>query len=74
MDKTSLKGLFDFIMHMPDEVEPTGPPDPVPPILAAIEELGLKLEAAKGPVEVLVIDSVLAHMKGGRKNSARITG
>ena len=58
VDKTNLKGLFDFIMHMPDEVEPISPPDPVPSILAAFQELGLKLQAAKGPIEVLVIDSV----------------
>ena len=32
--------------------------DPAPSLLTAIQELGLKLESAKGPVEVLVIDSV----------------
>jgi len=43
---------------------PTGPgatasaSDPVPSIFTAIQELGLKLESAKGPVRVLVIDSV----------------
>jgi uncharacterized protein (TIGR03435 family) len=58
VDKTNLEGLFDFIMHLPDEVEPAGPPDPVPSIITALQELGLKLEAAKGPVEVLVINSV----------------
>ena len=32
--------------------------DPVPSLFTAIQELGLKLESAKGPVKVLVIDSV----------------
>src|SRR5204863_7096121 len=32
--------------------------DPVPSLFTAVQELGLKLESAKGPVEVLVIESV----------------
>jgi len=70
-DKTGLSGLFDFNVKFTPEgalstapvAGPGGPPpaaDPQAPSLftALQEELGLKLESAKGPVEVLVIDSV----------------
>jgi uncharacterized protein (TIGR03435 family) len=87
IDKTGLKGLFDFILQfsqeglntpgLPGAPIPVGPPgggagpaivggggpapatagDPVPSIFTAIQDLGLRLESAKGPVEVLVIDS-----------------
>jgi uncharacterized protein (TIGR03435 family) len=49
----------------PPGIGPAGPvgapaaaADPVPSLFTAIQELGLRLESAKGPVEVLVIDSV----------------
>jgi uncharacterized protein (TIGR03435 family) len=36
---------------------PTAAADPVPSLFTAIQELGLRLESSKGPVEVLVVDS-----------------
>jgi len=33
-------------------------PDPLPTLFSAIQELGLKLEEARGPIQVVVIDSV----------------
>jgi len=52
LDKTGLTGHYDFTLKWPDD-DPNSPE-----IFTAIQEqLGLKLEASKGPVEVLVIDS-----------------
>lgn len=63
VDSTGLTGKYDFkIQWVPDESQPNSegempPPDATgPSIFAAIRELGLKLEAIKGPVEVLVVD------------------
>jgi uncharacterized protein (TIGR03435 family) len=67
-DQTDLKGNYDFkLSWMPDELQqghPGGPDsaaNPVDPSGASIftaiqEQLGLKLEASKSLVEVLVID------------------
>ena len=51
IDKTGLQGGFDFKFEW-------SPQDPnAPSIFTAIQEqLGLKLEPAKGPVEFLIID------------------
>jgi len=66
IDKTGIKGMFDFHLEFaPDETTGgTAPPDVAtdpsgPSIFTAVQEqLGLKLESAKGPGEVLVIDRV----------------
>jgi uncharacterized protein (TIGR03435 family) len=66
VDATGLSARYDFRLEwVPDESQPNSggdspPPDAAgPSIFAAIQEqLGLKLEAIKGPVEVLVIDHV----------------
>jgi uncharacterized protein (TIGR03435 family) len=72
IDRTDLKGLFDIRLEWatdPNFAGPRGPggglgPDigastSGPSLFTAVEEqLGLRLEPAKGPVEKLVIDSV----------------
>jgi len=39
-------------------IEPRGLPDSVVTVFAAMEQIGLRLESARGPVDVLVIDSI----------------
>lgn len=66
LDKTGLTGKFDFdLVWTPDETQFGGkgssmPADPnAPNIFTAFQEqLGLKLEPQKAPVDVLVIDGV----------------
>ncbi len=70
VDQTALEGKFDFnLKWTPDETQfggmgikvppPTDAADAPPPLFTAIQEqLGLKLEAGKAPVEVLVLDHV----------------
>jgi uncharacterized protein (TIGR03435 family) len=72
IDKAGLKGISDFTLQwtpVPNEgnfATRNDTPDvltadaPGPTIFTALQEqLGLKLESARGPVEVMVIDSVL---------------
>jgi len=73
IDKTGIQGLYNFkIVYSREGIPNNGPPpppadggqgpnasDPRPSIFTALqEELGLKLDSSKGPVNVLVIDSV----------------
>jgi bla regulator protein blaR1 len=77
IDKTDLKGTYDFTLEWtpdpgqgfgPGFAPPAGPPRPDNPapaessgtsVFAAIQEqLGLKLESQKAPVEIVVIESV----------------
>jgi len=57
IDKTNLTGPFDFEL---DWVNSNAPTDEVgPSVFTALQEqVGLKLESSKAPVEVLVIESV----------------
>jgi uncharacterized protein (TIGR03435 family) len=69
IDKTGLTGLYDFsLKYAPDgryagpfTPPPGAPAPPVDPNLPGLttavqEQLGLKLEGARGPVEVVIID------------------
>jgi uncharacterized protein (TIGR03435 family) len=58
LDQTGLPDKYDFALSWTPEDEPN--PDPtLPGLFTAIQEqLGLKLEGQKGPVEVTVIDHV----------------
>ena len=63
IDKTDLPGRFDIDLRwQPDDTPPmrlNGEEVSLPSLFTALQEqLGLHLEAAKGPVEVLVIDDV----------------
>jgi uncharacterized protein (TIGR03435 family) len=69
IDKTGFTRLLDVgLDFQPDETTPAMPPPPPnagassdvgsPPLVDAIQRLGLRLEAARGPVEVIVVDHV----------------
>jgi uncharacterized protein (TIGR03435 family) len=67
IDKTGFTQLFDVRLDFQtDEITAALPPPPVPPdnpsnpsiLIALQQQLGLKLESTKGPVEVLAIDHV----------------
>jgi uncharacterized protein (TIGR03435 family) len=67
MDATRQTGFFDGDFGLIEELPPPPPPPGVPspftsPFLSIFtalpEQLGLKLQAARGPVGVLVIDAV----------------
>jgi uncharacterized protein (TIGR03435 family) len=70
IDKTGLAGRYDFTLKWMPDPGPGAPAQPgddaAPPpdnsgpsIFTALQnDLGLKLQSAKGPVEILVIDSV----------------
>lgn len=65
IDKTGLEGNYDFTLTFAPPLPPDFPQDRLPPgfadranIFQALkEQLGLRLETQKGPVEYFVIDS-----------------
>jgi uncharacterized protein (TIGR03435 family) len=58
IDKTGLTGQYDIHIEIPPD--PLATNDPAAPSLFTVlqDQLGLKLESDRGPVEVLVIDQV----------------
>jgi uncharacterized protein (TIGR03435 family) len=57
IDKTGLTGTYDFTLQF--NLDNSSDPDAYPPLTTALqEELGLKLESVKGPLDTLVIDHV----------------
>ncbi len=59
VDKTGIAGKFDFHVDFVREAlaVPDVPPTPGPSIFTAVQEqLGLKLESKRGPIEAFVID------------------
>jgi uncharacterized protein (TIGR03435 family) len=58
-DRTGLSGEFDVELRWTSALEPTSATDNAESLFTALgQQLGLKLESTRGPVEVLVIDSV----------------
>jgi uncharacterized protein (TIGR03435 family) len=59
IDKTGLSGNYDFELKWTPDDSPTAQTDDAPSIFTAVQEqLGLKLQPAKAPVEVLVVDHI----------------
>jgi uncharacterized protein (TIGR03435 family) len=66
IDRTGLSGRFDFTLYWAAEPGPSPPDpsglasDPIGPtaVQALRDQLGVKLESARGPVQILVIDRV----------------
>lgn len=57
-DETGLAGNFDFELTWDSDAPPLAPPDPALVAAALQEQLGLKLEKGKRPIEILVVDHV----------------
>lgn len=61
-DRTGLSGKYDFVLRYHGATEQNRDPDstdPTPPLNQAIQDvLSLRMEQAKGPVQVPVIDRV----------------
>ena len=57
VDKTGLAGEYDFTLSYVDDRRANGGDQDGPSLFTAVQEqLGLRLEAQKGPVEMLVVD------------------
>ncbi len=54
VDRTGIEGQYNFSLEFAPLLG--APDDRLPDVFGAVQQLGLKLEPIKGPVEVLVID------------------
>ena len=63
IDMTGLSGRYNIKLTYKKETDPAD--DPRPSIFSAVaEQLGLRLEARRGPIEVIVIDSITKLSEG----------
>jgi uncharacterized protein (TIGR03435 family) len=60
VDETGLKGSYNFALEFTDSRDPrTRQPDAPPDVFGAVEEqLGLRLQSSKRPINVLVVDHI----------------
>ena len=59
VDKTGLTGNFDVTLRYMERPSSNPPPDEPPNVFTALQEqLGLKLEADRAPLRILVIDRI----------------
>ena len=58
LDKTGFSGLFDIHLEFSSPVATPVAAEASVSLFTAIQDVGFKLESAKAPVEVLVIDAV----------------
>jgi len=64
IDETGLKAPYDFTLEFSPTETSAAPPEDgqesesTPSIFSAVKHLGLKLEPGKGPVQMLVVDSI----------------
>ena len=56
-DKTGIEGAYNFNLQFAPMQGATPEDDARPSLFSALQQIGLKLEPFKGPVEMLVIDS-----------------
>lgn len=56
IDRTGIRGTFDFNLQWSDDLAAPNPDAPPPLITVVHETLGLDLKSGRGPVQVLVID------------------
>ena len=68
-DRTGLTGNYEYrLVYQPDTGRPPDPGDERPNVFTALQEqLGLKLEPARGFVSVLIVD----HIERPTENQAR---